>query len=137
MSFISDILVKKREKKIIEEFQKLNDKQKIAVVLSCFDSEVMNGGLCQFFINDTRLYAPYVAEYLKTVGAIEVSDRFQDFVSKNNIDLNDLSSFKCKTLEQVTDQYKRYPFDDFDNFYYSQPEDASVLKLSERYLLGR
>lgn len=40
---------KRREKKIIAEFMKLEEKQKIAVVLSCFDSELMNGGLCQFF----------------------------------------------------------------------------------------
>ena len=47
-----------------------------------------------------------------------------------------LSSFKCKTLEEFAAQYKRYPFDEFDNYYYAQPEDASVYKLAEKALLG-
>lgn len=129
-------LEKRREKKIISEFMKLEEKQKIAVVLSCFDSELMNGGLCQFFINDTRLYAPYVAGYLNIVGAKEISSRFTNFVESNGIDLNNLSSFKCRSLEEFSAQYKRYPFDDFDNFYYEQNEVCSVLSLSEKYLLG-
>ena len=55
-------------------------------------------------------------------------------MKKNDIDLNDLSSFRSATLEEFSDQYKSYPFDDFDKVYYSQPEESSVSYLAKKYL---
>ena len=129
-----DFLENRRKKKIIETLERSPEKQRVSTVLNCFDMEVMNGGLCQFFVNESRYYAPYVSESLEIIGAKDVNEAFLDFVTKNKIDLRDLSSFKSATLEEFSAQYKRYPFDDFDKVYYSQPEESSVSYLVKKYL---
>ena len=95
---------------------------------------MMNGGLCQFFVNESRFYAPYVSDCLEKIGAADVRYAFLDFVTKNNLNLNDLSSFRSTTLEEFSAQYKRYPFDDFDQVYYSQSQESSVSYLTKKYM---
>ena len=56
--------------------------------------ELQNGGLCQFFVNSSRSLAPYVDECLKMVGAEEHRKLFAEFVANNQIDLNNLDSFR-------------------------------------------
>ena len=131
---LADFLENRRKKKMIGLLEKSSEKQRVCTVLNCFDMEVMNGGLCQFFVNESRFYAPFVSESLKKIGAKEVDEAFLNFVTENHIDLNDLSSFRSATLEEFSDQYKRYPFDDFDKVYYSQPEESSVSFLTKKYL---
>ena len=36
--------------------------------------------------------------------------------------------------KKIIDALKRYPFDDFDKLYYSQPEGSSVSYLAKKYL---
>ncbi len=86
-------------------------------ILSIYDMEVQNGGLCQFFVNSSRLLAPYVNDCLKTVNAEEHRKLFSAFVSDNNIDLQHLESFEIEDVEEYADQTERYDFDTFDNAY--------------------
>ena len=46
---------------------------------------------------------------------------YEQFVKDNGIDLSDMSSFSFRTAEDFVAQYKRYPYDDFDNAYYALP----------------
>jgi hypothetical protein len=86
-------------------------------ILSIFDMEVQNGGLCQFFVNSSRSLAPYVNECLEMIGAHEHKKLFSEFVTENNIDLEDLESFQSDTIDEYVAQTKRYDFDSFDDAY--------------------
>ena len=86
-------------------------------ILSMFDMEIQNGGLCQFFVNSSRSLAPYVGECLKMVGAEEHRKLFAEFVTSNQIDLNNLDSFRISDVEEYAAQIKRYDFDAFENPY--------------------
>lgn len=91
--------------------------QRIFYILSIYDMEIQNGGLCQFFVNSSRSLAPYLDECLETVGAEEHRKLLSDFVSENNIDLNNLESFDTPDVDDYILQTQRYDFDSFDNAY--------------------
>lgn len=86
-------------------------------ILSIFDMEIQNGGLCQFFVNPSRLLAPYVAECLEAVNAREHKKLLSAFVADNNIDLEHLESFEIKDINDYAEQTKRYDFESFDDAY--------------------
>lgn len=98
--------------------RQISPERRVVYILSLFDMEIQNGGLCQFFVNSTRSLAPYVDECLKTVGAEEHRQLFAEFVSKNQIDLSNLDSFKISDVDEYAAQTERYDFDTFDNAYY-------------------
>ena len=86
-------------------------------ILSIFDMEIQNGGLCQFFVNSSRLLAPYVDECLETVQAQEHKELLSAFVVSNNIDLHHLESFEILDVSEYAAQAKRYDFASFDDAY--------------------
>ena len=99
------------------EFQ-LTDEQKFVYSLNKFEAEVNNGGLCQFFVNSSSECAPYVSDALAIVGAIELKTLFDNFISENKIDTNDLSSFKISSIDEYEAQTERFDFDSFDDKFY-------------------
>ncbi len=64
-------VIAKTEKKVddfddLEKgFDSLNQSQKVFYSLNWLESEVNNGGLCQFFVNSSRMVAPLVSGRLK------------------------------------------------------------------------
>lgn len=96
----------------------LTNEQKIVYSLNKFESEVNNGGLCQFFVNSSRECAPYISEALAAVGAFELKILFDNFINTNNIDVNDLSSFKISSIDEYKVQTERFDFDSFDDKFY-------------------
>lgn len=90
-------------------------------VLSLFDSEIQNGGLCQFFVNSSRTAAPYVSDALEAVGASAHKELFDSFTSENKIDTSNLDSFKVFSKRGYIKQTKRFDFDSFDEKYYDLP----------------
>ena len=101
----------------------LTNEQKIVYSLNKFESEVNNGGLCQFFVNSSRECAPYISEALAAVGAFELKILFDNFINTNNIDVNDLSSFKISSIDEYKVQTERFDFDSFDDKFY---EDKNI-----------
>ena len=99
-------------------FRSLNDSQRVLYSVNYLETEVNNGGLCQFFVNSSRMVAPYISEYMSIIGADDHQKLYDDFVSKNNIDLTDLSSFNIDDVDEFEDQNKRYPFEEYDNAFY-------------------
>lgn len=87
-----------------------------------FESEVNNGGLCQFFVNSSRLCAPYLQEALEMIGAYDIKELLNHFLLENQIDVNDLSSFQIKKREDYEKQTKRYDFDSFDQAFYENDD---------------
>ncbi len=106
----------------------LNPSQKILYSVNWLEVEVNNGGLCQFFVNSSRMVAPFVSEYMGVIGAEEHKKLFDDFIAKNNIDLADLSSFDIDEAEEFEAQNQRYPFDEYDEAFYETEPLETYLK---------
>ena len=100
---------------LLEGFNSLNEEQRIFYAVSYLEMEVNNGGLCQFFINSSRMVAPVVSEYMGIIGAAEHKKLYDTFIKKHQINIYDLSSFDCNTVEAFQSQYERYPFDEYDD----------------------
>lgn len=105
----------------------LHGAEKAFYVASYFEMEVNNGGLCQFFVNSSREVAPQLADALSEIGAVRHRELFESFVEKNAINIHDLSSFVIDSIDEYGTQAKRYPFDDFDNAFYSLPPIQELL----------
>ena len=102
----------------VTALSQISPERRVVYILSIFDMELQNGGLCQFFVNSSRFLAPYVDECLKTVGAEKHRKLFAEFVTNNQIDLNNLDAFKISAVEEYAAKTERYDFDAFDNSYY-------------------
>lgn len=101
-----------------EETDRYNAAQLTVITVKAFDSEVQNGGLCQFFVNSSRNYAPFLVDSLHSIGAHRTADLYQKFVEDNHINVNDLSFFAISSLDEFEEKNKMAPFDDFDEIYY-------------------
>ncbi len=108
-------------------FTRISIEQKTVYVLSIYDMEIQNGGLCQFFVNSSRSLAPYIQENLDIIGATEHKKLFADFIQSNNIDINNLDSFIISDIKDYEAQTKRYDFDSFDNKYIELPALQSYI----------
>ena len=107
----------------------LNPYQKVFYSVNWLETEVNNGGLCQFFINAGRMVAPFVSEYMAIIGADEHKKLYDEFVENNKIDPEALSSFDSNCWEEVVKQYTRYPFDDYDYVFYDmEPLETYLTK---------
>lgn len=96
----------------------ITEEQKIVYTLTRFEAEVNNGGLCQFFVNSSSECAPFVSKALTAIGADDIKALFEDFISTNNISVDELSSFKISDVSEYEEQTKRYDFDSFDSAFY-------------------
>ena len=102
----------------VNALSQISPERRVAYILSIFDMELQNGGMCQFFVNSSRFLAPYIDECLQAVGAEEHRKLFVKFVADNQIDLYNLDSFRISRVEEYTAQAKRYDFDAFDNSFF-------------------
>lgn len=110
----------------------LNEKQLTVAALITFDAEMMNGGLCQFFVNDYSGYAQYVSDALEEVGAVEMQKHYSSFVSQNEIDVSQMDSFRIGSVQDYVKQFESYPYEEFDNTFSEiyQKENLADLLLS-------
>ena len=106
----------------------LNSSQKIFYSLNWLEMEVNNGGLCQFFVNSSRMVAPCVSEFMGIVGANEHKKLYDDFIAQNDIDLSDLSFFDIEKVEEFEEKTQKYPFDEYDNMFCEIEPLESYLK---------
>ncbi len=108
-------------------FSKISVEQKTFYILSIYDMEIQNGGLCQFFVNSSRSLAPYIQENLSIIGATGHNELFTDFIQSNNIDINNLDSFIISDIDEYEAQTKLYDFETFDNKYIELPTLQSYM----------
>ena len=114
-----DILVELHEEDA--EHTPLTLPQRYCYALNLLELEVNNGGLCQFFVNSSRLAAPWVSDGLAAIGAKEHKELFDGFIGKYRIDVKDLASFSIRRVRDFEKQAKRYPFDEYDDQFYALP----------------
>ena len=112
----------------------LDGAKKVFYVAAYFEQEICNGGLCQFFVNSSRVLAPLVGESLKAIGAKEYNELYNDFVNENKIDLTDLSSFITNDADNYEKQYDRYDFEKFDNAFCELLEEKSLDSILAKYV---
>lgn len=106
----------------------LNPSQKIFYSVNLLETEVNNGGLCQFFVNSSRMVAPFVSEYMGMIGALQHKKLYDDFVNKNGIDLTDLSFFDLNEVDEFEEKTEKYPFDEYDDAFYNMEPLETYLK---------
>lgn len=99
----------------LEGVKALSHTERVFYVTSLYEMEVLNGGLCQFFVNSSRELAPLLSEALAEIGADEHQALFDGFIQENEIDVSDLSSFIITKTRDFQAQAERYPFEAFDN----------------------
>ena len=97
----------------------LNASEKLVYSVNWLEMEVNNGGLCQFFVNSSRMVAPYISEYLGVIGAQAHKTLFDTFIATHHIDLSDLTSFIIDDIGDYDKQTERYPFDEYDEAFYA------------------
>ena len=118
-----------------ESINLLNKEQRIFYSVFLLEMEVNNGGLCQFFVNSSRITAPIVSDYLGIIGATEHKQLYDTFIEKHQINLCDLSSFDCETIEVFQSQYERYPFNEYDNaFCMMEPLQNFLVNFIKKYI---
>lgn len=103
------------------ESEQFSGPRRIVYILSMFDMEIQNGGLCQFFVNSSIAVAPYVSDALAAVGATEHRALFEQFLTSNSIDVSDLASFRVISTKGYIKQTNRFDYDAFDDRYYDLP----------------
>ncbi len=119
-----------------EGVNSLNPYQKIFYSVNWLEIEVNNGGLCQFFINSSRMVAPLVSEYMATIGAEEHKRLYDGFLEKYKINPADVSSFASNDWEELEKRYERYPFGEYDDaFYDMEPLETYLTKFARENLL--
>ena len=114
----------------------LNPSQKIFYSVNWLEIEVNNGGLCQFFVNSSRMVAPFVSKYMAIIGAEEHQNLYDNFVKKNAIDLTELSFFDVNEAEEFEEKVERYPFDEYDDVFYDmEPLETYLKKFGRAHLV--
>jgi hypothetical protein len=99
-------------------FDLLSESAQALYAAAIFNAEIMNGGLCQFFINCGSGYAARVTNTLNAIGLGKIGELYESFLTDHQITLADIDSFTITTTtEESIKQYTRYPFDDFNNAY--------------------
>lgn len=105
----------------------MNPSERKFFALYMYEAEVNNGGLCQFFVNSSRVYAAEISECLGEVGAAEHKSLYDGFIKKTGIDVRELSFFDIEKAEEFEEKAEAYPFDEFDDKFYELPSLSDCL----------
>ena len=103
--------------------------QLVVIALTAYDSEINNGGLCQFFSNSSKEFAPNISNYLEQIKALKHKKQFDKFIKTNKINLNELEQYETDSIEDFIDKYDDLPFEDFDREYYELEQEESITNL--------
>ena len=107
--------------------------QLVVIALTAYDSEINNGGLCQFFSNSSKEFAPNISNSLEEINAIKHKDLFDMFIKDNKINLKELDLYESDNVEDFIDKYDDLPFEDFDRNYYELEKEESITNLLIEY----
>ena len=111
-----------------EDFDSLNESQKVVYTAAALEMEVLNGGVVQFLSNEGKTAAPYVCQALEKIGANEHLTLLQQALEQNEVDLSDLSAFITDDLDAFSKLYERYDFDSFDSAYQDLPSIPDYIR---------
>lgn len=109
-----------------EDFSAMSTEEKTAYTAACLELEIMNGGLCQFFANNPDC-ADYVPTALENLGARNHRALYESFLLAAGIDPLD-PVFQTENMEEFSQLYDRWPWDDFDEAYCNLTPMAELLE---------
>lgn len=136
------ILQEEGDMEVAESVSYFQGAKRIFYIIDYFNMEIENGGLCQFFVNSSKVVAPYILDSLGEIGASSYMELLEKFVRDNRISLNDLSSFEIEETDEFEDDesedeyemlLERYPFEEFDEAYCELYEEEPLSMLLEKY----
>lgn len=111
-----------------DDISLLNEWERIFYVLYTYDMEIQNGGICQFFINSSRMYTSLISQYLQKVNAIEHQKLFDNLLSNIDIRIEDFTALKSSSAEVLKRVSEKYNFDEFDEQYMQLDPIESYLR---------
>lgn len=91
-----------------------NEKQKAVAAVINFDSEIQNGGLAQYLINEDDENIADILDYLRIVGAEEQANLLEAFMAENDIEFK---SVEVNGIDESIEFEKSKPFDEFNDAY--------------------
>ena len=104
-----------------KDFSELNESQKVVYAAASLEMQVRNDGLVHFLSNECKGAAPYICVALETLGAAEHLALLQADLTKNKVDLTDLSVFDTSELDAFSKLNELYDFSDLEGSYKSLP----------------
>ena len=111
-----------------ERAARLNDPGRAVYVASELDSEMAEGGLSAFFLDDTRTLALQVSDSLREIGAQEHRALFDAFVLDHQVDLTRPRAF-------AQDPDNDQAFETFDRAYQDLPPlEGMVVSYIRRHI---
>ena len=101
----------------LEEFGQVSRAQQIAFAGFWFQAELLNGGLAQFFSNDTGVLAPEAAEACREVGLPTLASRLEEAMAWFGEPYPRDRSSREEALEAFADNHPDVdgPFDELDD----------------------
>lgn len=117
-----------------KDSKQFTDEQLVVISTMTYYDEMMNGGLCQFFTNSSRVFAPILSTNLEKINAAKHKIHFDKFIKKNKIDVKVLDSFDSDEVDEFIEQYDKFPFEEYDlEFYDIDSKSEDLCKLIIEY----
>ena len=100
-----------------------NEKQKAVTAVINFDSEIQNGGLAQYLINEDNENIVNITKYFRMIGATEQAALLETFTAENGIELK---AVEISGVDEHIEFEKSKPFEKFNDDYMEiyAPDDA-------------
>ena len=117
-------LVIETAESIGDDLSEMTDAQRTVYAIYWYESEIMNGGILQFFDNSSGECAPFVSEALSTVGAEKHKALFDAFIADNGINTDNVN----------TDEIDEDISDDFDEKFYDLEIEETLEALLAAYI---
>ncbi len=102
---------------LAKEYRDMNEAERLFYLISMFDMEIQNGGLCQYFTNTEPEELRQLSDALHALGAAEHRALFEKFIADNRINLQKPKGFRVRSQLGYWMLLKKYPFDAFDDAY--------------------
>jgi hypothetical protein len=105
----------------LSEFAEVSKAHQVAFAAGWFQGEVFNGGLAQFFANDTGVLAPEAVEACRTVGLPRLAAKLEEAMSWFGARYPRMRSARKQALERYAESkgasgiYHENPFDSLDD----------------------
>ena len=109
------------------EHSHLNTEETVFYAVDTLDGEINNGGLCQFFVNFDQKMVSVIGQCLSIIGAEEHKAIYEKFLRDYKINVEDLSNFEIRDVSDYIKCAEKYPFEEFDNTYFTLPSVQEYL----------
>lgn len=104
-------------------YAKLSDEELIVLAIEAMEREVNNGGFDQFFVNNSRQFAPILVDALRRIGCpktAKIAQKAAKIVGKSPITEEEIENGTWEENEK-----RQEALNACDNLYFEAPEDIA------------